>query len=82
MTKRTTNSEPTVYRMRKVLREQRDAKKLAEENGHDMTYWRYADVFEHTSICYCKKCQREVVIGLPLESPIGRALKEKCGENK
>lgn len=78
---RTTNAEPTVYRMRKVLREQRDAKKLAEDNGHELTFWRYADVFEHVSIAYCKKCHREVVIGLPLESPIGRAIKEKCNED-
>ena len=79
--KRTVNSKTSVYRMRQVLKEQKAAQKIAEDNGHTMTFWRFADVFKHTSISYCKKCQKEVVVGLPLESPIGRALKEQCNES-
>ena len=73
---------PAVFKMRELIKEQQGAEKIAKENGHDLTFWRHSCVFEHISIAYCKKCQREIVCGLPLESPIGRALKEKCEDTE
>lgn len=80
MKKKLTPNIPAVFKMRKLLQEQKDAENIAKENGHDLTFWRHSCVFEHISICYCKKCQKEIVCGLPLVSPIGRALKENCNE--
>lgn len=71
----------TIIGMRKRYKEHATAIKTAKENGHDMGFWKFTPLFKNVSICYCKKCKREIVCGLPLEPIIGRALKEQCGGN-